>query len=440
MHIINIKDSNYPELLRKIKKPPQILYVEGNVNLLNQNLFAIIGSRNYSEYGEIQSRKFAKELCKKGLVIVSGMAIGIDTFAHIETIKNGGKTIAVLGCGFENIYPKENKKLYELIIQSGGAVLSEYAPSIKMQKKNFPHRNRIVSGISIGTLVVEATYRSGTTITANNTWEQGKKVFCIPNCIDNKNSSGIITLLKKGAILVTKPEEILKNFAYENNGNDLNTINCRKEKMSENNSKIISEINSEKDSKINSEKDSKINSEKNSEKNSKINSEKDSKINLEKDSRINSEKNSELNLEKSLEKNSENVVYKKEISKLENEIYNNIEYLNIANLVEQIESKLIKQPQKKICGVKEKKSELESKNKKEQKDRTVKLNQYDENTIKVITTIKKNQEIDSSNISEILDLQVHRVNSILTNLEIEDIIEMTTGCRYKIINNIIFIS
>ena len=255
MHIINIKDSNYPELLRKIKKPPQILYVEGNINLLNQNLFAIIGSRNYSEYGEIQSRKFAKELCKKGLVIVSGMAIGIDTFAHIETIKNGGKTIAVLGCGFENIYPKENKKLYELIIQSGGAVLSEYAPSIKMQKKNFPHRNRIVSGISIGTLVVEATYRSGTTITANNTWEQGKKVFCIPNCIDNKNSSGIITLLKKGAILVTKPEEILKNFAYENNGNNLNTINCIKEKMAEDNSKMISEINSEKNSKKSLEKD-----------------------------------------------------------------------------------------------------------------------------------------------------------------------------------------
>lgn len=427
MHIINIKDSNYPELLRKIKKPPQILYVEGNVNLLNQNLFAIIGSRNYSEYGEIQSRKFAKELCKKGLVIVSGMAIGIDTFAHIETIKNGGKTIAVLGCGFENIYPKENKKLYELIIQSGGAVLSEYAPSIKMQKKNFPHRNRIVSGISIGTLVVEATYRSGTTITANNTWEQGKKVFCIPNCIDNKNSSGIITLLKKGAILVTKPEEILKNFAHENNGNNLNTINCIKEKMAEDNSKMISEINSEKNSKKNLEKDSKINSEK------------DSKINLEKDSRINSEKKYEVNLEKSLEKNSENFVYKKEISKLKNEIYNNIEYLNIANLVEQIESKLIKQPQEKIGCVKEKKSELKSKNNKEQKDRTVKLNQYDENTIKVITTIKKNQEIDSSNISEILDLQVHRVNSILTNLEIEDIIEMTTGCKYKIINNIIFI-
>ncbi len=377
MKIISITDINYPRILRKIKNPPQKLYVEGNLNILNHNIFAIIGSRNYTEYGEIQSRKFAKELCENGLVIVSGMALGIDTFAHIETIKNGGKTIAVLGCGFDNIYPEENIKLYELIIKSGGAVISEYAPCTKMQKKNFPYRNRIVSGLSVGTLVVEATHRSGTTITANNTWEQGKKVFCIPNCIDNKNSSGIINLLKKGAILVTKPEDILKEIIYENKENKINNKYLKRNMI--------------------------------------------------------------------LEKNSENVLgnfySKKEKNKSKINLEDKTQYLDIINLIDKIELSLLKNAKEKISEKKtysEKTFLLDSNRKKEENKVIIRWNQFDENTRKIIIILNENCEMDSSNISEISNIQVQKVNSILTNLEIEDIIESSTGSKYKINNNIVF--
>jgi len=222
MQIININDEKYPKLLRIIKNPPKKLYVEGDVELLNKDLFAIIGSRNYTEYGKNQAERFAKKISKSGIGIVSGMAIGIDTFAHIETIKNGGKTVAVLGSGFNYIYPKENRELFNMIIKTGGVVISEYPPNTQMQKKNFPRRNRIVSGLCLGTLVVEATYRSGTSITANFTIEQKRKLYCIPNSIDNKNSCGTINMLKNGATLVSKPEDILKDLGVLNNKVQIN--------------------------------------------------------------------------------------------------------------------------------------------------------------------------------------------------------------------------
>ena len=222
MQVINKQSNNYPILLKNISNPPQILYVEGDINLLNKNLVAIIGSRNYTEYGAIQAKRFAEKLSKSGLGIVSGMAIGIDTFAHMQTIKCGGKTVAVLGSGFNNIYPKENKQLYDLILKTGGAIISEYPPDSKMQKRNFPLRNRIVSGLSLGTLVIEATHRSGTSITANYAWQQGRKVYCIPNAINNKNSCGTINLLKKGAQLTTKPQEIIESLGELTNKIQLN--------------------------------------------------------------------------------------------------------------------------------------------------------------------------------------------------------------------------
>lgn len=211
-------DSIYPNSLRGIGCPPKKLYAVGNLQLLNENSIAVIGSRNSSEYGENITRKFTADLVCNNVVIVSGMAVGIDAVAHRSCIENGGKTIAVLGSGFNNIYPKENEKLFYDIIENDGLVLSEYPVDTPVQMKNFPKRNRIISGLSLGVLVVEAAYRSGTSITAKLARNQGKPVFCIPNSLGNKNSYGTIDLIKKGAILVRNAEEILKelNMKYNN--------------------------------------------------------------------------------------------------------------------------------------------------------------------------------------------------------------------------------
>ena len=204
-------DIRYPKMLNILKNPPKI-YVLGNVEILNKDSIAVIGSRNSTEYGQKMAKKFTKELTNKGLVIVSGLAIGIDTIAHYECIKTGGKTIAVVGSGFDYIYPSENIGLFNLILETGGAIITEYAPSVKMKKSNFPARNRIVSALTWGTLVVEATYRSGTSITANYAVQQGKKVFCVPNCIGNKNSCGTINLLTKGAKIVKDIDSIISEL------------------------------------------------------------------------------------------------------------------------------------------------------------------------------------------------------------------------------------
>jgi DNA processing protein len=209
MKIIDINDEDYPEQLRKIKKPPQKLYVLGNEKILKEKSIAIVGSRNCTEQGEESARKFSQKLTEQGLVITSGMANGIDTFAHKGCLEENGKTIAVLGCGFNHIFPKENKSLFYKIIDSGGAVVSEYPPYISASSEQFRKRNRIVSGLSIATLIIEAAYRSGTSITARYTYEQNKPVFCIPNSLDNNKGVGTNELLKKGAILVTNIEDIL---------------------------------------------------------------------------------------------------------------------------------------------------------------------------------------------------------------------------------------
>ena len=212
IYIIKIEDEEYPPLLKEIKDPPQKLYVKGNIEVLSKNLIAIVGSRNFSDYGRIQTERFSRNLIKSGIGIVSGMASGIDTFAHSGAIKSGGKTIAVLGSGFNYIYPKQNKELFNLIIQTGGAIVSEYPPNTQMEKKNFPKRNRIISGLCLATLVVEAAYRSGTSITANLAIKQKRKLYCLPNSIGNKNSYGTLNLLKSGAKLVTNAMEIIEDL------------------------------------------------------------------------------------------------------------------------------------------------------------------------------------------------------------------------------------
>lgn len=180
MEKIGVNNVNYPKKLLGIKNPPKYLYVEGNIELLNTNSISVVGSRNCTSYGKKWCENFVKELAKYNLTIISGLAKGIDALAHKTALNNGGKTIAVLPSGLENIYPKENKNLYYEIIKNGGAVVTEYAPNVEAGYNRFLERNRIVSGLSLGTLIIEAAYRSGTSVTAGLAKMQGRDVFCIP--------------------------------------------------------------------------------------------------------------------------------------------------------------------------------------------------------------------------------------------------------------------
>ena len=212
MQIIKITDKEYPKRLLDIKNPPKKLYVEGNIELLNNKSIAIVGARKCTEYGIKYTKKFAKEMADYNVTIVSGLADGIDSVAHEVAKDCKGNTIAVLGCGLNNVYPKENKDLFESILENNGCIISEYEPNEEVCMKNFPKRNRIISGISMGILVVEAKYRSGSTITAKYGFKQNKKVFCIPRDIGITNGVGTNNLIKMGAALVTSSKEILQEM------------------------------------------------------------------------------------------------------------------------------------------------------------------------------------------------------------------------------------
>lgn len=212
MKTIYQNQEEYPEKLNKIYAPPAKLYVAGDEKILNKPSIAIIGCRNASQYGKRVAFKFAYELAQKGIVVISGLARGIDIYSHLGAIKAKGKTIAVLGSGFNHIYPAEHKKYCVDIIEKGGAIISEYEKNTKPIPTNFPIRNRIISGLSDGVLVVEAKQRSGTLITVDYALEQGKNVFIIPGNITSNNSYGTNELIKQGAKLVTNIEEIMEEM------------------------------------------------------------------------------------------------------------------------------------------------------------------------------------------------------------------------------------
>lgn len=212
MKIIKITDSKYPQRLKNIKNPPKILYALGDINLLNKESIAIVGTRNSTAYGRGVAQKFAKEISEQGICVVSGLAEGIDTFAHVGAKGEIGKTIAVMGNGLNRVYPSQNKKLFLDILNEGGCIISEYEPDEEERPENFPARNRIISGISMGILVIEARHRSGSSITARYAREQNKAVFCIPRDIDKVTGRLTNDLIKEGAILVTSPSEIVDYY------------------------------------------------------------------------------------------------------------------------------------------------------------------------------------------------------------------------------------
>lgn len=211
---IEFDDIDYPFLLRKISNPPKELYVEGNKDILNNNIIAVVGSRSNTEYGKKWCEIFCRDLIEYNLNIVSGMALGIDSVAHWSSVNEGVPTIAVLPCGLENIYPKENIKLFKKIIDGGGAVISEYMPKVEANSHTFIQRNRIVAGLSMGVLVIEAAFRSGTSITAKIAKDNGRPVFCIPGSLDNIKSIGTNNMIKEGAFIVTEATDIVSKFKF----------------------------------------------------------------------------------------------------------------------------------------------------------------------------------------------------------------------------------
>ncbi len=216
VNYLTLEDDNYPKMLKQISDPPAVLYYKGD--LFNCNLdrtVAVVGSRKSTYHAKEAVRKILSELTGTDICIVSGLAAGIDTTAHEAALDNGLKTIGVIASGFDFIYPTSNKKLYEKIENGGGAVVTEYYPTFQPLKFRFPQRNRIVSGLSYGTLVAEASLKSGALITANLCLEQGRELMCIPGLISNPNTEGIYKLLKNGATLVTQAQDILDALNWE---------------------------------------------------------------------------------------------------------------------------------------------------------------------------------------------------------------------------------
>ena len=208
--LLTTDDEDYPVQLKNIHNPPMVLYLKGQLKSLNKVL-GIVGSRKASPYGVNVAETFAKDLALAGLTIVSGGARGIDTAAHKGALKAEGITVAVLGCGIDVVYPHENAHLFKQITYNG-AIITEFPPGTEPLAQNFPARNRIISGLAQGVLVVEAAHKSGAMITAEFAMDEGRDVYCIPGSIFSPTSAGSHLLLKQGAKLVDRPEDILEDF------------------------------------------------------------------------------------------------------------------------------------------------------------------------------------------------------------------------------------
>jgi len=212
IEIITIKDKYYPDKLKVIYDPPVVLYVKGNKKILNEISVAIVGCRSCTTYGQNISKKLAYNLSLNNINVISGLARGIDSFAHKGSLVAKGKTIAVVGCGLDRVYPEENTGLFNEIIKNNGVIVSEYIVGTKPIAKNFPRRNRIISSLSNGVIVVEAREKSGTLITVDFALEQGKNIYAIPGNIDNPNAYGTNNLIKQGAKVLTSIQDILEDL------------------------------------------------------------------------------------------------------------------------------------------------------------------------------------------------------------------------------------
>ena len=211
--ILTIADTDYPQTLLNISDPPLLLYVKGRLDLLNMSSLAIVGSRNASAQGLRNAEAFSKSISDAGLCIISGMAHGIDAAAHLGGLQGIGSSIAVVGTGLDKVYPAANRELAHRLAQNG-AIVSEFPLGTPPLPANFPRRNRIISGLSLGCLVVEASVQSGSLITARMALEQGREVFAIPGSIHSPQSKGCHALIKQGAKLVENAQDVLEEIGY----------------------------------------------------------------------------------------------------------------------------------------------------------------------------------------------------------------------------------
>lgn len=211
--IKTIQDEDYPDKLKRIYNPPYVIYIKGTMNF-QKPLIAIVGARKSTAYGRWAARKFSRELVEWDIGVVSGLALGIDAEGHKGALEGKGYTIGVLGCGIDQYYPQSNYQLFKQIEESG-CILSEYAPGVEPLKHHFPARNRIISGLSDGVVVIEAGEKSGTLITVEYALEQGKDVFALPGNINNYQSKGTNRLIKEGAKILLSIDDILDELKYK---------------------------------------------------------------------------------------------------------------------------------------------------------------------------------------------------------------------------------
>ncbi|MEQ8173518.1 MAG: DNA-processing protein DprA [Syntrophomonadaceae bacterium] len=209
--VITIDDDDYPPMLKVIDQAPYVLFYRGRIDVLRQLCLAVVGSRRASPYGRKTARELARDLAEEGVVVVSGLARGIDSEAHQGAVDGGGATVAVMGSGVDVVYPPENRRLYEKI-QEMGAIVSEFIPGSHPEAHNFPRRNRIISGLSRGVVVVEARQKSGALITADFALEQGRDVFAVPGPVSSETSRGTNNLIKQGAKLAGSVQDILEEY------------------------------------------------------------------------------------------------------------------------------------------------------------------------------------------------------------------------------------
>ncbi len=251
-HIVTLQDACYPRLLREISDPPPVLYVYGQLAALSQNPFAMVGSRNPSSSGTETAFAFAKHLSNMGFSIVSGLALGIDAASHEGALAANGATIAVTGTGLDRVYPAKHKDLAHQISKKG-ALVSEFAPGTAATAGNFPRRNRIISGLSYGVLVVEAALKSGSLITARLALEQGREVFAVPGSIHQPQAKGCNALIREGAKLVETAQHVIEEFegigtemleqlSQENCGNELDQQATNSDTLDEEYQKVLAEI------------------------------------------------------------------------------------------------------------------------------------------------------------------------------------------------------
>lgn len=213
VRILTLADEAYPPALRNIPDPPRVLYVRGEIHPQDAVSVGVVGSRRCTHYGQEQAGRFGQLFGRAGLTVISGGARGIDTAAHRGALAAGGRTIAVMGCGLANTYPPENRRFFDEIVSAGaGALVSELPLRTAVMSGNFPTRNRIIAGMSLGTLVIEAARRSGSLITARVTAEQGRTVFALPGRVDSPLSQGTNELIRNGAILVQNLNDVLEHL------------------------------------------------------------------------------------------------------------------------------------------------------------------------------------------------------------------------------------